>query len=284
MAELTTDLLIGGLGYAECPRWHAGALWFSDFHSSSVHRLTPDGVLTTVAVVPGRPAGLAFGPEGDLYVVSSRDRKLLRIADDGLEEIAVLAPYVGGPANDMVMDAAGRAYIGNFGYDLIGGEPPAPTALLLVEPDGHVSIVAEDLSFPNGMAITSDGLTLIVAETDASGITAFVIADDGTLGGRRVRASFADAGPDGICVDAHGAVWAAFPLAAELRRIDTDGEVTDRIPTPDRWAVACALGAEDRRTLFVLTADTDLERLRSGGGSSAFVEVTRVAVPGAGRP
>jgi len=284
METLTPSVLLEGLLFPECPRWHEGKLWFSDMHAYKVQTVDPNGRLETVASVAERPAGLGFLADGRLMVVSMRDRRLLRLEADGLGEIADLSDLTGGDLNDMVVDAEGRAYIGNFGYDYHSNPMSLrPANIVLVTPDGQARSVADGLIFPNGMVISPDGTTLIVAETFASRLTAFTVTPDGSLTDRR---SFAELGgplPDGICLDADGAVWVGSPTTGEFLRVVEGGTVTHRVPVPGKWAVACMLGGSDRLTLFLCTAETTPED-QSKDKSKGWIETVRVEVPGAGYP
>jgi sugar lactone lactonase YvrE len=252
MNDPTLALFLDHLAFPEAPRWHDGALWFSDFYTQRVQRVDMKGYCETMVSVPGQPSGLGWLPDGRLLVVSMTDRRLLRLDGQGLTEVADLSPLAPFHCNDMVVDAKGRAYIGNFGFDLMTGETPRSTNLILVLPDGQARVVAQDLLFPNGAVITPDGRTLIIGESYASRLTAFDIAEDGSLSGRRVWATLNRAAPDGICLDAEGAIWLASPISREVIRVREGGEVTHRIATPGQ-ALACMLGGQDRRTLFVLT-------------------------------
>jgi sugar lactone lactonase YvrE len=284
METLTPSVLLEGLVFPECPRWHEGKLWFSDMHAYKVQTVDLNGRLETIASVAERPAGLGFLPDGQLIVVSMRDRRLLRLEADGLREIADLSDLANGNLNDMVVDAEGRAYIGNFGYDY-DSDPMSlrPTNIVLVTPDGQARSVADGLIFPNGTVISPDGGTLIVAETFAGRLTAFTVASDGSLADRRLFAELGGPFPDGICLDADGAVWVGSPSTSEFLRVLEGGQVTHRVPVPGKWAVACMLGGDDRRTLFLCTAETTPQDLAKGK-SKGWIEALRVDVPGAGRP
>ncbi len=277
-----TEVLLDGLVFGEGPRWHDGRLWFSDMHALQVMRVGLDGHAETIVEVPGSPSGLGWLPDGRLLVVSMNDRRLLRLDPDGLHEVADLGRLASYHCNDMVVDGAGRAYIGNFGFDLHASQPYSAAELILVEPDGQARIVAADLAFPNGTVITPEGRTLIVGESFGARLTAFDIMADGSLTGRRLWAQLDGAVPDGICLDAEGAIWVASPLSAEVLRVREGGEVTRRIPV-ETQAFACMLGGPDRRTLFILTAgSSDPDECRKN--RNGRIEMAHVDVPGAGWP
>ncbi len=280
---MTPQLLADGFVFLEGPRWHDGTLWVSDMFAEKVLRVDTQGNTEVVATVPQRPSGLGFLPDGRLLIVSMHDKKLLRQDPNGLAEVADVSALVRGDINDMVVDTQGRAYIGSFGYDLMGGEDAQPANIVMVTPDGQARVVADGLGFPNGSVISPDGNTFIVAETFAHCLTAFSIADDGSLSDRRVFAQLGEATPDGICLDAEGAVWVSSFGDGEFMRVKDGGAVTHRIAVPDKRAVACILGGEDRQTLFMLTAATTVEELAQGQ-SAACIETVQVAVPGAGLP
>jgi sugar lactone lactonase YvrE len=275
-------LIAEGLAFAEAPRWHNGKLWFSDFYTHKVISIDQSGKHSTVAEVPGQPSGLGWLPDGRLLVVSMTDRRLLRQDGDTLTEVADLSALAPFHCNDMVVDKQGRAYIGNFGFDLVGRAPVKPTVLLLVTPEGQVRVAADDLLFPNGCVITPDEQTLIVAETFGKRLTAFTISDDGSLTGRRVWADLGDASPDGICLDAEGAVWVASPTTSEFIRVREGGEVTDRVAS-DIPAIACALGGADRRTLYMVGGKVSKPE-KSLAERIGRITAIQVAVPGAGLP
>jgi sugar lactone lactonase YvrE len=279
------ERFVKGLAFPESPRWHEGRLWFSDFYERRVLRVGEDGRVETVCEVPGQPSGLGWLPDGRLLVVSMNDRRLLRLDGGVLVAVADLSRFAGGPCNDMLVDGHGRAYIGNFGFDLQGRAPFAATGLVLVTPDGAARVVAPDMHFPNGTVLTPDGRTLIVAESYGQRLTAFDVAADGTLANRRVWAQLEGRGlgPDGICLDAEGAIWLASPVSREVLRVREGGAVTDRLPTEGQ-AVACTLGGADRRTLFVLTGRVMTTPQQSLAERSGAIWTMRVPVAGAGRP
>ena len=274
--------LIDGLAFPEGPRWHEAKLWFSDMHAHQVIRVGGDGRAEVVVEVPQQPSGLGWLRDGRLLVVSMVDRRLLRLDPSGLVQVADLSSMASFHCNDMVVDAHGRAYVGNFGFDLIAQGPYHAAEIILVEPDGRARVVARDMAFPNGTVITPNGKTLIVGESAAMRLTAFDIGADGSLTNRRVWAEIAPVVPDGICLDAESCIWVASPTTSEVVRVRQGGAVADRIPV-DTHAYACMLGGADRRTLFVATAAThDPETARRE--RSGRIETVEVAVPGAGWP
>jgi sugar lactone lactonase YvrE len=218
-------------------------------------------------------------PNGDLLVVSTHEGHILRIDDGGSTLVADIGAMYRGGLNDMLVDPQGRAYVSAFPAHVAGlrtgqvhGDPSVP--LFLVTPDGKAVIAAEDLAVPNGMALSSDGRTLVVAETLGKRLTAFDVADDGTLSGRRVFADVGDRKPDGICMDASGAIWFGSPFTSEYVLVREGGDVVTTIPTPDRWAVSCALG-ENGTSLWCATVAVTLEEYRMGGGRGA-IELCRI--------
>lgn len=277
-----TTILLEGLVFPEGPRWHGGKLWFSDMHAYRVMTVDLDGRRETVVDVPGQPSGLGWLPEGQLLVVSMTDRRLLRLAAGGLVEVADLSNLASYHCNDMVVDAHGRAYVGHFGFDALAQQPFRTAEIILVTPDGGARVVADALHFPNGTVITVDGRTLIVGETAAGRLTAFDVDSNGSLGGRRLWAQLDGPLPDGICLDAEGAIWVASPFSAEVVRVREGGQITDRIGVSTQ-AFACMLGGADRRTLFVCTAETAFPE-EARAKRTGRIEVVEVDVPGSGFP
>jgi sugar lactone lactonase YvrE len=206
---MQTNVFLDGLVFPEGPRWHNGRLWFSDMQGLDVMTVDPAGKVEKIIEVKGSPSGLGWLPDGRLQVVSMIDRRLLRLDAEGLVEVADLSHLASFHCNDMVMDHLGRAYIGNFGFDFAANAPVKPAEIVLVTPEGYARVVAEDLLFPNGAVITPDGQTFIVAETFGHRLTAFDIEGDGSLVNRRIWAKLNEAYPDGICLDAEGAIWVA---------------------------------------------------------------------------
>ena len=277
-----TTVLIDGLLFPEAPRWHEDKLWFSDMQGLHVMTVDLAGNSEKIVKVQRSPSGLGWLPDGRLLVVSMIDRRLLRLDPIGLVEIADLRNLAAFHCNDMVVDKQGRAYIGNFGFDLAAKAPLKPAQIVLVSPDGNMRVVAEDLLFPNGTVITPDDRTLIVAETWRNCLTAFEIQPDGTLKNRRTWAKFEKAYPDGICLDAEGAVWVAAPTPGEVMRIREGGHVTHRLNVSTR-PYACMLGGPDRRTLFVCTAGSHVHN-EVDTAPNGKIEIVEVEIPGTGLP
>jgi sugar lactone lactonase YvrE len=276
--------VLGGLAFGEAPRWREGRLWFSDMHAHEVVAMTPDGARETIVSSPTAVSGLGWLPDGRMLIVSMDDIKLMRLETDGrLVVHADLSPVAAFNPNDMVVDAKGRAYVGNFGFPLYPRGETRPAKMARVDPDGSVHEAADELIFPNGTVITPDGKTLIVGETFASRMTAFDIAADGGLSNRRVWASLPEpAVPDGCCLDVEGAIWVASPTTNDVIRLHEGGEVSERIDV-GRGAYACMLGGDDRKTLFVLVSDdSDPEATRAN--RTAGIVAVEVEVPGAGLP
>jgi sugar lactone lactonase YvrE len=297
VGERDLDVVSDGWSFLECPRWHEGRLWLSDFYTEKVVAIDDRGHHEVMAEVPGQPSGLGFLPDGRALIVSMRDRRILRREQDGeLTEHADLSGLVGAHLNDMVVDEHGGAFVGDFGFDLMGGAPIATTGLTHVAPDGTAQTVAEDLLFPNGMVLR-DGV-LVVAETFGARLTAFDVAADGGVARRREWARFGpqpagtDVGealgglavaPDGIAGDAEGAIWVADALHARLLRVAEGGEVLEERPTGGIGVFACMLGGEDGCTLYACAAPSFAEHERRAAREAVLL-ATRVDVPHAGRP
>ena len=281
MSEPT--ILLDGLMFPEGPRWHDGRLWFSDMHAREVVAVDESGARETIVEVPNDPSGLGWLPDGDLLVVSTRDRRLLRFDGATLQEHADLSSLAPFYCNDMVVDRQGRAYVGNFGFVLHAGETLASTNLILVEPDGRAREVADDLMFPNGAVITPDAQTLIVAESGAQRLTAFAIGADGSLSDRRIWAELGRV-PDGISLDAEGSIWVAVPTTpGAFVHVAEGGEVKQRIELEEHGGFACMLGGDDGKTLFLLEARTSNPAEIAGSGNGR-IRTVRVDVPRAGWP
>ena len=280
MADITP--LVTGLSFLEGPRWRGDVLFVSDMHGDAVLAVTANGAVSTVVELE-QPSGLGWLPDGSLLVSSMTARKVMRFDGNALSvhaDLSGLAPY---EINDMVVDRHGHAFVGQFGYALREGGAPVTSPLLRVDPDGSVHEAAPDMQMANGMAITNDDRTLVVAESSGKCLTAFDLADDGMLTHRRVWADLPDH-PDGICLDAEDGVWIAAPVTDRFVRVTEGGEVTDVVETPGRHGIACALGGPDGRTLLMLTATTHGARDESRAALTAAIETTTVRIPGAERP
>jgi sugar lactone lactonase YvrE len=273
--------IVAGLAFPESARWHDGELYFAEKRAGRVRAWSPSGDVRDVAIVPGQPGGIGWDAAGRLLVVSAAERALLRVDAEGLVQVADLTAHTVGRANDMVVDAVGRAYVGHFGYDLLGGGPPAPASLVCVETDGSVSTVADDLQFPNGCVISPDGETMILAETAANRLTSFAVGADGRLEDRHPFAEIDGFFPDGIALDAEGAVWAADPIGRRVVRVREGGTITDEFSTAPSGAFACALGGADGRTLFVCLYDERSTMVAEGAPASGSIVATTVEVPAA---
>jgi sugar lactone lactonase YvrE len=279
--QLPEKPFIGGLAFPECPRWHQGAWWFSDMHAQRVYRIEPDASLCTVLELDDRPAGLAFFNDS-MFTVAMTRRELLRIDHGHIVERIDLSKDAFYHCNDMVMDARGRAYIGNFGFRMEEREAPCATHLLRVDPDGSVMVVADQLMFPNGMVLNDDGDQLIVGESYGNCLTAFSVAEDGNLSNRRCFARFEQRTPDGIGLDRQGAVWMASPPTREVLRVRPGGEVTHVIRTPVH-ALACMLGGSTGHTLMICSAPLGRPE-KSLAARAGRIDLVEVAVGHAGRP
>jgi sugar lactone lactonase YvrE len=288
------SVLAGGLHFGEGPRWRDGRLWLSDFYDHAVKSVSETGNLRTEFTLDDQPSGLGWLPNGDMLIVSMTKRQVLRRRADGSisvhADLSKIATY---HCNDMVVDAVGGAYVGNFGFNLDAaiaerGMPAVladhPTAkLIYISPAGAVRIVAEDMHFPNGPVITPDGRTLIVGESLGAALTAFDIGPDGSLSNRRVWAVTAPRVPDGICLDSEGAIWIANPIGPECVRYGQGGEVLEVIETDGQPCFACMLGGADGRTLFMLTADS-ADHDAAAATQTGRILIARVDSPAAGRP
>jgi sugar lactone lactonase YvrE len=282
MPELST--LLTGISFGESPRWHDGRLWFADWAAEELIAVDLDGRSEVIAQVHSFPFCLDWLPDGTLLVVSARERRVLRADADGSFSLyADLRPLSDKGWNEIVVDGRGNAYVNGGGFDLMAGEEFAPGIVALVTPGGRARPVADGIAFPNGMAVTADNSTLIVAESYTGRLTGFDIGDDGSLHNRRSWADLGDAAPDGICIDAVGAVWYADVPHACCVRVLEGGEVLDRIEL-DRGCFSCALGGPDGRTLFMVTREW---RGLSEAGPlerTGQVVTARAPEPGAGYP
>ena len=296
--ELAT--LFEGGSFFEGPRWHDGRWWVSDFYAHLVRAIDTDGNAEEIMTVEGQPSGLGWMPDGSLLVVSMRDHRILRRWPDGQVNVhAEVSELCGGHLNDLVVDAEGGAWVGNFGFDLMGGGDPATANLIRVEPEGTARVAADGLYFPNGSVITPDGGTLIVGETAGGRYTAFTIGEGNELTDRRVWAQIGptaplgpimemiaalDFEPDGCALDAEGHIWAADAGKGRAARVKEGGEVVDEVLAPEGHGVfACMLGGEDGRTLLMCCAPDFFEHNRAPVREAILV-TTQVDVPHAGLP
>ncbi len=293
MAPSAVWTVLDDLVFGEGPRWHDGELWFSDMHDHRVVRTTVEGDASTVVeIADDEPSGLGWLPDGRLLVVAMETQRLLRVEPGGRVVVhADLSSAARGSLNDMIVAADGTAYIGDMGVRIheLGAERRAGQTLR-VAPDGSWACAADDLQSPNGHILTADGHTLIVAESGGMRLTAFTVAPDGTLAGRRTFAELVPeqegvpvSPPDGVCLDAEGAVWVADPIGARVFRVREGGEVTDSIPFAGVIPVVCVLGGPDRRTLLMCVA-ADWKRDVVTQVRSGRIDACTVDVPGAGRP
>ena len=293
MATHVVRTVLDGLYFGEGPRWHDGSLWFSDMHDHRVVRTDLDANASTVVTIThDEPSGLGWLPDGRLLVVAMETQRLLRVEHDGtIAEHGDLSSLARGSINDMIVAADGTAYVGDMGTRIfVEGSERVPGQTIRVTPDGQISCAADDLASPNGHILSEDGRTLIVAESGGGRLTAFDVLDDGTLANRRTFATLTPekegvvfAPPDGICLDAEGAVWVADPLGARVIRVREGGEITDSIGFDDVIPVACVLGGDDRRTLLMcVAADWHAEVVKRA--PTARIDACEVDVPGAGRP
>jgi sugar lactone lactonase YvrE len=272
--------LLSGRGLVESPRWHEGRLFFSDWSAGEVIAVDLAGRSEVIARVQSLPLCTAFLPDGRQLIVSSQDGRLLRREPDGS---LVTYAELGVPGwNDIVADGRGRAYVNRVGFDMMAGGEFRPGFVALVTADGSVRDVADDIALPNGMAVTADNSTLIVADSYRHHLVAFDIDDDGALSGRRIWADLGDAAPDGICVDERDAVWYADVPHQRCVRVAEGGAVLQTVEL-DRGGFACVLGGPARTTLFIVAAEWRgmKEMVAPGSGQ---VLATEVEVPGAGWP
>lgn len=278
--------LSAGHGFLESPRWHDGKLWLSDFFRKHVITLDADGTAEKVIELDDSPSGLGFLGDGSLLVVSMNDRKVLHVSPDRLvSEYADISAIAAGIANDMLVTSSGHAYVGNFGFDVVGGEEPKSTRLAHIDPQGAVTEVPGDVLCPNGAGLSPDGSTLVLAELFGERISAYDVHADGTLSDHRVWAALPETfNPDGLAVDSDGGVWIAnvFHDAPEsgFYRVEEGGEITDAILVPDAWAVACAFGGPDKDVLYLVCNATTLPDFGEGR-SRGFVRTSHVGRRGA---
>ncbi|MGH2967736.1 MAG: SMP-30/gluconolactonase/LRE family protein [Solirubrobacteraceae bacterium] len=281
MPDLRT--LMTGLGLGESPRWHDDRLWFSNWGVQELVAVDLEGDSEVVVRMPSFPFCIDWLPDGRLLIVSGREGLLLRREPDGsLVTHADLTGLSVHPWNEIVVDGRGYAYVNNTGFDFPGGEF-APGIVVLVSPDGSLREVADGVAFPNGMAVTPDNSTLIVAESHGNRLTAFDIAADGSLSNRRVWADLDRGVPDGICLDAEGAAWYADVPNQRCVRVREGGEVLQTIDL-DRGCFACTLGGADKRTLFMMAAEWRGPASMADAVRTGLVLTVQAPAPGAGWP
>lgn len=277
-----TTVLLDNLAFPDFPRWHESRLWFSDSHDGRVWAMAEEGQAEPLGSVDGRPGGLGWLPDGRMLVVSMHGRALLRLDPQGLVPVCDLSRFSPHPWNDLLVTGDGRAYVGGFGYDVDAGEEPAGAPLVCVEPDGESWVVVDRLLLPNGAVVVDrpTGPTVVVAETYGQRLSAYDLLPDGSVARPRVWADLRPNVPDGLTVDADGAVWAADPVRNGVMRVVEGAGAVEWIPTGDRSAFACALGGSDGRTLYLCTSTTS-NPVRTIRERTGRIEAVRVAVPAA---
>ena len=276
-------ILTSGFMFPESPRWHDGRLWLADWGAQELVAVDVQGRSDVIVTVPSFPFSIDWLPDGRLLIVSASDRKLLRREHDGsMVTHADLSGLADHPWNEIVVDGRGNAYLNNIGFDFPDGEF-APGIVALATADGSVRQVADGFAFPNGMVVTPDNATLIVAESYASRLTAFDITPDGDLANRRLWADLDGGAPDGICLDAEGAIWYGDVPNRRCVRVRQGGEVLQTIEL-DRGCFACMLGGEDEHTLFLVANEWAGPEGMADGGAMGLVLTTPAPAPGAGWP
>ena len=278
-------VLLDGLAFPESPRWHAGRLWFANWGAQEIIAVDEGGRSEVMLRVPTTiPFSIDWTPAGHLLVVLGREGVIMGPDPDGeLAMYADLRAISDRPWNEIVVAANGDAYVNGSGFDFLAGEAPAPGIVALVTPDGAARHVGDGGSFPNGMAITADGATLILAESTGNRLTAFDIGPDGGLSNRRTWAELGDGAPDGICIDAEGAVWYADVPNRCCVRVAEGGAVLDTVDV-DRGCFACMLGGADGRTLFIAAAEWNGPASMASGARTGQVLAVEAPAPHAGWP
>jgi sugar lactone lactonase YvrE len=277
-----------GLKFTESPRWYHDKLWFLDIHDKRIKTVDLSGAVATVLELPFLPNAFGLTPDGTMVVGDAFQRQIYRVEGTALKPLADLSSLTTFCLSDGIVDAQGRLYVGDIGYDFVDptAKPVDTCVIVLVTPDGQASVVVDRLFFPNGMVITPDGSTLIVGETLGHRLTAFDIQADGSLSNRRVWAQLPPSvSPDGICLDAEGGVWCANPEGEDsVVRVVEGGEITDRIRLDTHThAYALMLGGPERKHLFICTSGSH-DPAEIHRNPSASFQVVEVDVPGAGTP
>jgi sugar lactone lactonase YvrE len=285
LTEPDVQLLMTGLAFGESPRWHEGRLWLCNWGAQEVVAVDALGNSEVVTRVPTTlPFCIDWLPDGRLLIVSGPEGVVLRMEPDGsLVTHADLTGLSDKGWNEIVVDGRGNTYVNGGGFDLMAGEEFAPGIVALLSPGGSAREVADGIAFPNGMAVTPDNATLIVAESYAKRLTAFDIASNGSLSNRRVWADLGDGVPDGICIDAENAVWYADVPNKRCVRVREGGEVLQTIAV-DRGCFACMLGGADETTLFMVAAQWNGPASMAGSPPTGRLLTARAPAPGRGWP
>lgn len=268
--------IVNHLQFCDGLRWHGDKLWFSDLLARRVYSYSPvNDLLTDEAYIPGQPSGLGHLSNGSLIVGSMLDRQLIQVSNGGCKIYVSLFEHFNGPLNDIFIDQHDRIYVGSFGFEASYEKPDAARAssLLRVDPDKSVHVVADDLMFPNGIGISDNGETLIVAETFANQITKFQVDPDGGLSRRQVFSDLGGRSPDGLCMDRSGGTWVGCPFAGEVVYVERYGNIETVIPMGHQWAVDAAVGGTEQDTLFVSTAHTTLEDYHHGRSKASIASI-----------
>jgi sugar lactone lactonase YvrE len=282
MISSPPHVVMDGVAFPESPRWHDGRLWFSDWLAQEVIAVSSEGESEVIAHVDAFPFSIDWLPDGPMLITAGS--LILRLEPDGsLATHADLGELTEFGWNEIVVDGQGNAFVNGAGFDLMGGGEFAPGGVAVLRPDGSAERLAEDIAFPNGMAITPDESTLIVADSYGKELVAFDLAEDGGLSNRRTWADLGDGVPDGICMDAEGAVWYADVPNRRCVRVAEGGDVLDQVDV-DRGCFACMLGGDDRATLFIAAQEWNGAEAIGTGPRTGQVLTVEAPAPRAGRP
>jgi sugar lactone lactonase YvrE len=277
--QLKLERFADGFLLPEGMRWQNGKLWMSDLMDGKVYCVDSGGTKRLLADFPAKVSGLGFLPDGSLIASSMEDRKVYRVVEGELILYADLSNLATGNLNELFTDDTGLTYVGNFGYDYMGGAEPEPTHLHLIALDQSISEGPGDLIFPNGMVLVEGGRTMVVAETWNKRLTAFDRGQDGRLSNGRLYADLGERTPDGLCVDSEDGIWISSFTSGEFIRLARDGEITDVISLPGHISFACVLGGDDGKTLFAGAYDGTVEQILKNE-FRGFVGTARVQVAG----